>query len=251
MSGVRSFLRPGAPTGGGGSPETNACAGCCSFHAAEAACPGEPEATGPEKRTWRVLVDTPSSVEAYSVLIAACGELSRARILTEPNILWLAPGLERTLKFYGSSVELAEKKAVEFVDRHCVARGYLRRDGLEPVDIATSAPERERAAPGPSVHREVPPRKPHVAFVRYGPTHPIAPGQTVNVSASGMFVGTAWPLAPGMPVNIRMESSPRLLTLSGEVVWNRLVPEPGRPLGMGIKLVDPPPRYKAFVRSLP
>lgn len=230
-----------------------ACRACASFHDPLVKCPGELPATGPERHGWRVVVDTPSGVEAYGVLIAESHDAWRARILTFPNVLWLAPGTQSTLKFVGRTPQEAEAKAIAYIDAHCARRKYLRRDGLALVDGAVIPSEGTvtRATPQEMWNAVRDVRKLHVVPLRFGTKLPMLLGQTINVSLGGMCIGTASPLSPGLQLIVSVELGIQSISLAGRVVWNRIHQEPGRPLGMGVYLLDPPDDYRTLVERLP
>jgi hypothetical protein len=139
--------------------------------------------------------------------------------------------------------------------------GWLRRDGLEPVESAT-APEPARAPAGTLRRRGVralrhpharqhSPRKMKCLPVRFGAARPSTLAQTVNVSSEGMCVATPSPLDPGEPVRMHFDILGHTVTLHGYVVWRRARHEFGRPMGMGLRLVEAPEIYTNFVASLP
>jgi hypothetical protein len=74
---------------------------------------------------------------------------------------------------------------------------------------------------------------------------------TINVSVEGMFIGAVTPESLGRSLSIRLDLDGHTLPLSGFVMWSRRRSEPGRPLGMGIRLSEPPALYQSFVASLP
>jgi hypothetical protein len=65
-----------------------------------------------------------------------------------------------------------------------------------------------------------------------------------------LFVGTPAPLEAGESIRLRLSADGYTVPLRGIVIWNRRRPEAGRPLGMGIRLVDPAPVYPRFVDGL-
>ena len=75
-------------------------------------------------------------------------------------------------------------------------------------------------------------------------------GLTHNLSVGGMFIGTDLPLEGGEPLAIEIGLSGRPYQMSAMVVWNRVDRGPETPRGMGVRLVDPPSAYNAFVKTL-
>jgi hypothetical protein len=222
------------------------CSVCGTEHHGSAACPGDLRVTGAERAGWRVHVETPFGHEAIGVLLAPSYDQWRARIITYPNVLWTAPGGRGTLKFVGDTREAAEAQAIAFVERHVQAKRYLRRDGLAPADAVagpTGTPTRTLSA---SVRR-----KSRCLPVRFGVDRAITRGMTVNLSLDGMFVGVASPADDGRSLLIHLDLDGHTLPLSGFVMWNRLRAEAGRPVGMGIRLSNPPSVYQSFVATLP
>ncbi len=175
---------------------SNWCHFCCSQHEGDLDCPGALDATGTERHGWRVTVQTPHGMEAYGVLIAECGSRFRARILTFPNVLWLAPGLQGTMKFIGASPGEVEDKAAHFIKAHCRRRGFRLCD--EPVmawndPLPAFQPDHTvQRIKGPQVIRKI-------AFtpIRYGPFKPEFRAGTGNVSETGLFIITNSPTDAG------------------------------------------------------
>jgi hypothetical protein len=212
-------------------------------------------ATGPERHGWRVHVETPHGVEAIGVLIAPSGELWRSRILTYPNVLWTAPGGRSTIKFVANTPQEAERAAIEYIGAHARRMGWHRRDGLEAVEVAPVpvSPPRRPAPRGtrPSRARQQSPRKMKCLPVRFGVARPSTLAQTVNLSSEGMCVATPSPLEAGEAVRMHFDVHGHTVTLHGFVVWQRARHEFGRPVGMGLRLTEPPEIYTNFVASLP
>ena len=73
---------------------------------------------------------------------------------------------------------------------------------------------------------------------------------TVNLSETGMFVGARRILEPGSAVSVDLVLRDARPKLRGVVVWSRSLPQPGLPVGMGVRLFAPPPAYSSFVASL-
>jgi hypothetical protein len=223
------------------------CEMCCTPHLAEALCPGELRATGPELPAWEVTVETPRGLEQIAVLLAPSRELWRARITTRPRTLWLVPGGASTLKFAGPSREQALHQAVAFIDQHCVRRGYSRRNRMLPVEQAHPAGVRTPRSKAAIPHH----RKRCRLALRWGLTRPSVQASTDNLSVQGMFVATRRPADPGAAVRINLDLAGTTAQLDGLVMWTRSKPERGKPSGMGLRLVHPPPAYADFVVALP
>jgi len=232
---------------GVGAVSQSFCRVCGTGHSGPAACPGELRATGAERPGWRVNVETPFGHEAIGVLLAPSHDQWRARIVTYPNVLWSAPGGRGALKFVGNTREEAEAQAIGFVERHVLAKRYLRRDGLVPADV------KRPGTPAASTRSlvAVVPRKTKVLPVRFGIDRVIGRGITLNLSCDGMFVGVGSPVDSGNSLLIHLDLNGHTLPLHGLVMWNRWHAEPERPIGMGIRLSDPPPFYQSFVDGLP
>ena len=223
------------------------CEMCCTPHLAEASCPGELRATGPEHPAWEVTVETPRGLEQIAVLLAPSHALWRARITTRPRTLWLVPGGASTLKFAGESREQAIHQAIAFIDQHCVRRGYYRRDQLIPVDLGPS-PVARTVRPKTAIPLH---RKRCRLSLRWGLERPSVLAATDNLSVHGMFVATRRPADPGTAVRINLELAGTTAKLDALVMWTRSRAERGRPIGMGLRLVHPPPAYADFVVALP
>ncbi len=225
------------------------CRACGTRHGGASPCPGPLLATGAERPGWRITVETPEGIEAIGVLVAPAGRVWRARILTYPNVLWTVPGGESSLKFVGASPREAERQAIEHVSDHCARRGWLRRDAVvlaEPAVVAADAAPARKAHPGPAE------RKSHALPVRYGSAAPTVGALTSNVSETGLFVATIEPLDPGTALSLRIAfDDDTSVPLLGRVVWARAQMEIGRPSGMGVLLLEPPPAYVRAVRALP
>jgi hypothetical protein len=195
-----------------------------------------------------VHVETPHGLQAFGVLVAPSNGAWRARILTYPNILWTIPGGGGSIKFVGSTAAEAERRAIAFIEEHCLERNFLRRDQLDPVEVRRFSEEPEpRHRP-----RRIQASKRKTCFlpVLFGNERTRMKGTTVNLSHEGMFVGTPAPLEAGESVRLNLDAGDRVVPLRGIVIWNRRRPEAGRPLGMGIRLVDPAPAYPRFVDGL-
>jgi len=224
------------------------CRACCTAHAADQPCPGELLATGPERHAWRVTVDTPHGMETFGVLVAPAGSLWRARVVTYPRTLWVVPGGAGSMKFAATRPQEAERQAIELIEELCDRRGFRKHEVLPPVEIGPIDPERarapRRAPPSPSA------RKPLRTPVHFGHTRPSLQAETANVSERGMFVSTPSPLQAGAAIRMRVILDAFTVPLRGVVVWCRTTPEPGRPLGMGVRIFQPSGLYTDFVSHL-
>jgi Tfp pilus assembly protein PilZ len=224
------------------------CSFCGGHHETPKECPGDLRATGPERHGWRVTVETPYGLEAYGVLVAQSLELWRARIITYPNVLWMVPGGGVSLKFSGVTPQEAEASAVAFIDGHIKTRGYARRDAPDSPEVSPYRAEAEanaRAAKGPAL------RKMRALPVRFGAGPSLFTAMTGNLSESGLFVVTLAPFDPGTGLRVLLDLDTGPLGLKGQVVWQRLRPVSGRPIGMGVQLISPPEPYREFVVELP
>lgn len=225
------------------------CTACGGTHFRPLDCPGDLRPTGPERPSWRVEVDTPRGIEAYGVLVAPTYDQWRARILTYPNVLWLGGDGRTTLKFAGRTSREAEARAIAFIESHCASRGFSLRNALAPAVSRTSSLDALLAATK-NRPTAVAARKPIAIPLRYGTVRPSDPGMTVNLSETGMFVGARRILEPGSAVSVDLVLRDARPKLRGVVVWSRSLPQPGLPVGMGVRLFAPPPAYSSFVASL-
>ena len=158
------------------------CAVCNTRHASRGECPGELLVSEPERHGWRVLVHTGGRTEVYGVLVAPTGDRWRSRILTYPNILWTVPGGGGSIKFAGRTAEEAERRAIAFIEEHCLAKNFRRRDQLDPVEVRRIS---EEAGPRsrPRCH-QASKRKTCFLQVRFGTERARRKGTTVNLSWS-------------------------------------------------------------------
>jgi len=225
------------------------CRVCGTEHHGPSSCPGELRATGAERPGWRVQVETPFGHEAIGVLLAPSHDQWRARIVTYPNVLWTAPGGHGTLKFVGDTAEEAEAQAIRFVEEHVRAKRYLRRDGVATVG-AVAAGKPKQGPPRPQFSAAAR-RKTRCLPVRFGLERANLRGITLNLSTEGMFVGVAEPEEGGRSILIHLELDGYTVPMRGLVMWSRQRSEPERPVGMGIRLSEPPALYQSFVASLP
>jgi hypothetical protein len=219
--------------------EEEFCPVCSAQHDGAGECPGELRATGPERHGWAVAADAARGVEIYGVVYAPSAERWRARIVTYPHAPWTIPGSSCALKFLGSTPEEAEAKALEFILKRCNDRRRNPRDGFGPWD------RRGGAGPG-----RPPPRLRKSLPVRYGHEGILVLGTTANLSTGGMFVTAQSPLPEETPLDLEMEIFGCIAALRGTVMWRRERLEPGRPRGMGVRLLDPPAVYRLFVHGL-
>lgn len=224
------------------------CPDCGTSHSASADCPGELRPTTPERQGFRVNVDTPRGIEAFGVLLAACGEQWRARILTYPNAVWLVPGGKTSLKFLAPTAEAAELQAIEFIRSHCRMRDYTIREPLrgektsqplQPANVDVFTPPYSAAI-----------RKIRFLPVRFGVIGATEPGGTGNLSETGIFIITCLPLDSGVRLKMTLDVDERDIDLDGCVRWMQRTPHGGMSPGMGIQLIAPPPPYIKYVRDL-
>lgn len=208
------------------------CFHCGVFHEGSTGCPGELKATGAELRSWELIVDTPNGLQAFAVFIAPTGTLWRARLVSYPPTVWksVPKGMPR---FAGTGYSEVLRLAVAFVEAHCTERGHTGR-------YAVVHPRSAR-------HTE---RKARMLPVRYGRSAPIRRASTVNVSPEGLFIETESPCESGEALHLHVDLEGEPAEMHGLVVWSRSGPQPGRPPGMGIRLVAPPSRYRDFVHNL-
>ena len=224
------------------------CSVCGGSHKTAQECPGELAATGAERHGWRIAVDTPYGLEAYGVLVAPSRDLWRARVITYPNVIWMVPGGGVSLKFAGATAQEAEASAVAFIDGHIKARGYVRRDAPDTPAVSAYNPEAHanaRMAAHPAL------RKMRALPIRFGTGPTLFTAMTGNVSESGLFVVTMAPFDPGTGLRVLLDLDTGPMGLKGQVVWQRLRPVAGRPIGMGVQLISPPGSYRDYVLELP
>lgn len=229
------------------------CGTCGTSHSGPGTCPGTLRATGAERPAWRVNVATPYGEEAIGVLLAPSDDLWRARIITYPNVLWTLPGGRGTIKFVGDTEREAEQQAIAFIEEHVRTKRIVRRDGLEAPGLLAGPISGPVSGPVPTAGRpySTPPRKFTCVPLRWGLARASTRGVTVNVSLEGMFIAAVAPEAEGQPVLIHIDLEGHTLAMRGFVMWNRRRSEPGRPLGMGVRLSEPPALYRSFVTALP
>ena len=148
------------------------------------------------------------------------------------------------MKFLARTPQLAEQQAIRYIEQHCAVRGYTPRHGLDVV---------QGAMPGIPVPAatSLQPRWPLVLPVAYGIDALTLRAVTRNVSEGGVFVQTPSPADSGADLMLQLTLKALRLPLHGVVVWIRPKLEPGRPPGMGVRLVTPPTAYVDYLRSLP
>jgi len=226
------------------------CRYCCTRHGPDDACPGELLATGTERFGWRIKVRTNYGVEIMGVLVAPIGKRWRARILSYPNVMWMIPGGGGSIKFLGSDPAEAEQEAIDFIREHC----RLRRFGI--------VEESARPESGPIDHEQTPEvenseevrtaqRKLRVLPIRFGVEGLTTEAVTGDLSEGGVFVATESTLAVGTPLRMELEIEGCKIPLRGVVAWKRDRALTGRPVGMGVDLMDPPSLLTSFVRDMP
>ena len=224
------------------------CETCDTQHSLQDPCPGRLVPVEPERHGWRINVDTNSGIDAYGVLVVRCTVGWRARILTYPNVLWLVPGGRHTIKFLGSTGGEAEVKAADYVKAHCKRKGYQVRPGLSPVHYSGVDPE---GALGRSSGPRPTERKIRFLPVHFGVGGATEPGETGNLSETGMFIITDTPVALGTPVFVALRvEGDKILHMSGEVVWMSKQHHVGRSPGMGLRLHNPTVEYLEYVSRL-
>ncbi|MBZ5637600.1 MAG: PilZ domain-containing protein [Acidobacteriia bacterium] len=215
------------------------CPVCCTQHGNPVDCPGELRATGPERHGWAMAVDAPRGVDLCGVIVAPSETRWRARIVTYPLAPWRTPGCSGVLKFVGSTEEEAQAKALDFIRRWCSERNRAPHDGFGRWE------RREGAIAG-----RPPPRRRRSHSIRYRVGGISTLTTTANLSPEGMFLTAPEPPAVDTPLELEIEIFGCIATLRGVVVWRRDRLQPGRPRGMGVRLLDPPPVYKMFVQGL-
>jgi hypothetical protein len=160
--------------------------------------------------------------------------------MTYPNVLWVVPGGDRTIKFVAGSPFDAERKAIEFIRMHCRERGLTLRN-----EVALWMPDKlgddEKPAPATRVIRFLP--------IRFGVVNPSEVGGTGNLSQTGVFVITNHPLEVNTHLRLLLDLE-QPLALSGNVRWMNAGHRVGRSPGMGVQLHEPPERYAEYVRTL-
>lgn len=89
--------------------------------------------------------------------------------------------------------------------------------------------------------------------VRYGPGTPHFKGFSGNISETGIMVRAIRVFGPGVVLNMELDFPGRTVLVRGTVLWARegsvqLLPT-GR-IGMGIKLIDPPPEFFEALKTV-
>jgi hypothetical protein len=223
------------------------CPVCNTRHENPRSCPGELLASGPERHGWRTKVLAQHRTETYGVLLAESGKLWRARILTYPNMLWSVPRGRGTVKFVGKSAQEAESQAIEFIREHCSKRGFklLEEDAeVESAPLAAEAAGTQQPQGGGEQ------RHLRSFVVRYGENRADNPGMTGDLSKGGLFIVTSKLMPQGRSVKLLLSLEGYTVPLQGKVAWVRSTAEPGRPVGMGVRLQSPPNLYIRYIRSL-
>jgi len=224
------------------------CRLCGTRHEQADECPGELLAVGVERHGWRGLADTPRGPEVYGTLVAAVAQGWRARILTFPNILWVARDPRvGTMKFLGATPGQAEKQATAYIRAICKRAGFTLRTELPYVESAKVDPEQTASAEKSEAIRAAA-RKLKRVSIRFGIGRPNQDAETDDLSEGGLFILTPQPLPIGTDLRLFLETENLGIPLKGIVRWTRDKEIEGRPVGMGIKLTAPHPRYVHFVR---
>lgn len=192
----------------------------------------------------RVIVEAPYGRLVHEVRLTFQSGRWSAWIVTLPSQTWLAPDGRAALTFDAATEEEAERRAAAFIECECVARGHrlLGPKSANPTD-APHTPARRVVVEFP------------LRFLRRGRTVASMPrlvrqAVTANVSETGLFIATDEVLTSRARISIDLKLPERCERLEGEVVWSRVLSIPGRPAGMGIRLLDPTPSYRSKVRGL-
>ncbi|GEM_PF-1671833 len=237
------------------------CQACGSLHPAREPCTEEKPATGPERHSWRTWVKTRHGTEGIGVLVAPVESAWRARILTYPDELWTVSRGAGVLKFYADTPQRAESDAVEYI------REFLKKAGLEPLDTEPSSrgdKKRSSSVRGSSIHQTAGNRTGLDTLgmehrcrrklcgwqVRFGHNALNRRADLANVSERGLFIETGDPLETGSVIRLELDAGGTTIPLRGTVVWVRVAPASGRPIGMGLRLARPPAMYLDVVKKL-
>jgi hypothetical protein len=191
-------------------------------------------------------MDTPRGPEVIGVLVACCGSLWRARIVTYPDTLWTVPGGGGSMKFAAASPQAAERQAIAFIKSQCIERRWMRREDTARVSLGAVDPERAPDAQPPSPAR----RKLRSFPVWFGLSVPTIEAVTVDLSATGLSVASHTVFEAGTQLQLRLDLYAFRVTCRGKVAWSCSPAEAGRPAGMGIRLIDPPAIYVRYVEAL-
>jgi hypothetical protein len=191
-------------------------------------------------------MDTPRGPEVIGVLVAPCGGLWRARILTYPDTLWTVPGGGGSMKFAAASPQAAERQAIALIKAQCIERRWLRREDTAPATLGAVDPERAPDAVPPSPAR----RKLRSFPVWFGLAVPTTEGVTADLSTTGLAISSRTAYEAGTILRIRIDLYAFRVTCRGEVAWSRSSAETGRPAAMGVRLIDPPTIYVRYVEAL-
>jgi len=73
-----------------------------------------------------------------------------------------------------------------------------------------------------------------------GATGAVIEAEVLDLATGGLFIRTEAPLATGkrIALDLHVVGEPGPWSALGRVVWTRAAAEPGRPAGMGVKLID-------------
>jgi hypothetical protein len=209
-------------------------------------CPGPLLATGDERAGWRVTVKTPSGLQVIGALVALCGNVWRARILTYPDFVWTVPDGGCSMKFAATSPQLAERQAIAFIKARCIERGWLRCEEVGPVTLGSFSLERAPDAAPPSPARRILRSFP----IWYGLEVPTIEAVTCDLSTTGLFITTHDVFDAGVQIQMRLELYTFRVTFRGQVISSRGPADGERPPGMGVRLQDPPAKYVKYVETL-
>ncbi len=190
------------------------------------------------------MVEAPYGRLVHEVRLACQSGSWAAWIVTLPSQTWLAPDGRAPLTFEAATEEEAERRAVAFIECECVARGHrlLEPGSTNPAD-ASHTPARR-------VVVELPLRFLRRGRAVAGMPRLVRRAVTANVSETGLFIATDDVITERARISIDLRLPGRNERLEGEVVWSRVLSIPGRPAGMGIRLLDPSPSYRSNVRGL-
>ena len=193
----------------------------------------------------RIHVQAPYGELIHEIRLSSDGNVWRARVVTLPRQIWVAPGGATALTFEAGTSDEAEALAVEFVERECVARGYRLANNRRRGQGQTGG--------GQPAHRLCA-RYP-IRFEQFGALERATgagrhTGSTLNLSETGLFVATDEALYPGSRVALDIRLPGTQERLEGTVVWSRMSGAPGSQSGMGIRLDSPSLTYRARIQSL-
>src|SRR5262245_16915897 len=129
-------------------------------------------------------VITPWGTETYQVWLEETARGWVARIVTLPNRVWASQSGKEAVKFHGATIDEAEAAALQFINDERVLNG--RRLASHRLGAPTGLPS--QAEPDEAQYHA--PRLPRRFPLLFGPTAPILPGLTANLSETGIFVIT-------------------------------------------------------------